>query len=310
MKKFIKFALIGALMAIALMSFVGCGDNEDGPTIVSEGRPDGRVVENGDVVFIDFAGMIDGVPCDYLTMENFALEIGSGMLIFPRFEEQIVGMREGEVRDTNTTFPENYPDPSFAGQDVVFRITLQSVQSLSADDAVEQSGTIVLELYPNYAPLTVENFVGLVTQGFYDGIVFHRIVDGFMAQGGCPQGTGGGGSGTNIVCETIDNGWAQNTLAHTPGVISMAHAGTNTGSSQFFIMLGNAPHLDGRHTGFGRVVEGFEEVVEQLQSVPRTWNAMGELASPIRPVTITNATMVEDSEDGNPRVQMEISWYS
>ena len=306
MKKCIKFVLIGAILSVALFSFIGCGNDEPATTggtgtTIQEGRADGRVVENGDVVFIDFVGMIDGEPFGGGTAHNFALDIGSGMFI-PGFEEQIVGMREGEIRDIDITFPSNYHEPSLAGQATVFRITLNSIPT-------QQNGSFILELYPHYAPLTVENFVGLVEQGFYNGIGFHRIVDGFMAQGGCPNGTGGGGSGTHIDCETIDNGWTQNTLNHTPGVISMAHAGTNTGSSQFFIMLGSSPHLDGRHTGFGRVAEGFE-VVEQLQGVPRTFNQSMELASPLRPVTIVSATILDDSEDGNPRVQMEISWYS
>ena len=301
MKKCMKFVLIGAILSIALFSFSGCGN--DGPRIIQEGRADGRIVENGDVVFIDFVGMIDDVPFDGGTAPNFALDIGSGMFI-PGFEEQIVGMREGEIRDIDITFPSNYHEPSLAGQATVFRITLNSIPT-------QQSGSFILELYPHYAPLTVENFVGLVEQGFYNGVVFHRIVDGFMAQGGCPDGTGGGGSGTHIVCETTDNGWTQNTLSHTRGVISMAHAGTNTGSSQFFIIFDEATFLDGRHTGFGRVVEGFE-TVEQLQGVPRTWGGVGgmELSSPLRPVTIISATTLEDSADGNPRVQMEISWYS
>jgi peptidylprolyl isomerase/peptidyl-prolyl cis-trans isomerase B (cyclophilin B) len=172
---------------------------------------------------------------------------------------------------------------------------------------MENGGIIVLELYPHYAPETVRNFVGLVEEGFYDGIVFHRIVDGFMAQGGCPYGQGFGGSGQHIDCETINNGWAQNTLSHTPGVISMAHAGTNTGSSQFFLMLGDAPWLDGQHAGFGRVAEGFE-IVQALQTVPRTFNQNGELATPMRPVTITSMARLADAENGNPRVQVEIHY--
>ena len=245
---------------------------------------EGRAVQDGDIVIIDFIGTLDGVAFEGGSAERFELTIGSGMFV-PGFEEQLIGMVVGDVRDIYLTFPEDYP-PDLANQDVAFNITLHAIKVMA-----EHSGTFVLELYPEYAPRTVENFVGLVEQGFYDGTVFHRIVDGFMAQGGCPYGQGVGGSGTNIQCETIANGWLQNTLGHTPGVISMAHAGTNTGSSQFFLMLGDAPWLDGQHTGFGRIVEGFE-TVQSLQGVPRTFNHMGELASPIYPVTITSMTVI------------------
>jgi cyclophilin family peptidyl-prolyl cis-trans isomerase len=169
----------------------------------------------------------------------------------------------------------------------------------------EHTGTFILELYPEYAPLTVENVVNLVESGFYNGLTFHRIIDGFMAQGGCPDGTGGGGSGQNIVCETTGNGWEQNTLKHTAGVLSMAHAGPNTGSSQFFIMFGDAPHLDGVHAAFGKVIEGFE-IVDSLQATRRDWDG----STPIYPVIITSMTLIEneDSENGNPRIQVEIEW--
>jgi len=289
------------MLSVVLLSFAGCGGDDGQYSDITVGG--GEMVQNGDIVIIDFLGMIDGVPFPGGAADGWELEIGSGSFI-PGFEEAIIGMRIGGVRDINIPFPENYHVPDLAGQTAVFRITLHDIKVLA-----EHSGTFILELYPEYAPLTVENFVGLVEQGFYNGVTFHRIVDGFMAQGGCPQGTGRGGSGTNIVCETIANGWEQNTLNHTPGVISMAHAGTNTGSSQFFLMLGNAPHLDGRHAGFGRIIEGME-VVEQLQTVPRNFNQMGELASPIQPVTIISMTVIEDSENGNPRVQAEISWFS
>jgi len=111
------------------------------------------------------------------------------------------------------------------------------------------------ELYPHVAPNTVNNFLHLVNEGFYDGLIFHRVIEGFMIQGGCPQRAGTGGPGYTIACETQGN-----TLPHAPGVLSMAHAGLNTGGSQFFIMHGNAPHLNGRHTGFGRIIAGMDVV--------------------------------------------------
>ena len=112
------------------------------------------------------------------------------------------------------------------------------------------------ELYPEIAPISVENFVNLVKDGFYDGLTFHRIINGFMIQGGCPDGTGMGGPGYSIKGEFAQNGVA-NDLAHTPGVLSMARAmHPNSGGSQFFIMHKAAPHLDGQYAAFGMIIEG------------------------------------------------------
>jgi len=162
---------------------------------------------------------------------------------------------------------------------------------------VEMDGgwVFVLELYPEYAPETVKNFIGLVENNFYDGLTFHRIVDGFMAQGGDPLGTGTGGSGTQIKGEFSENGFRKNTLKHTAGVISMARsADPDSASSQFFIMLGDAqgPYLDGKYAAFGRVVEGFD-AVKDLEKVERVYNQGGELASPVTPVIITRMTVLK-----------------
>jgi len=132
---------------------------------------------------------------------------------------------------------------------------------------MEGYGVILVELFPEYAPITVDNFLNLVEDGFYDGLTLHRIISGFMMQGGCPYGQGIGGSGQNIVGEFADNG-IDNPIMHTPGVLSMARAGDMNGaSSQFFIMDGNAPHLDGVHAAFGRVIEGMEIVEEVIADV-------------------------------------------
>ena len=120
--------------------------------------------------------------------------------------------------------------------------------------------TIKLELYPDTAPITVENFVNLVKEGFYDGLIFHRVIAGFMIQGGCPQGTGMGGPGHHIKGEFAANGVA-NPLKHSRGVISMARAmDPNSAGSQFFIMHETSPHLDGQYAAFGKVIEGMEAV--------------------------------------------------
>lgn len=127
---------------------------------------------------------------------------------------------------------------------------------------MENGKKIKLELYPETAPITVENFEKLVRDGFYDGLIFHRVIPGFMIQGGCPQGTGMGGPGHSIKGEFAANG-IKNDLKHTRGVVSMARSAMpDSAGSQFFIMHADAPHLDGNYAAFGRVVEGMEAVDE------------------------------------------------
>ena len=116
--------------------------------------------------------------------------------------------------------------------------------------------TIKAELYPEIAPNTVNNFISLVKKGFYDGLIFHRVISGFMIQGGCPDGTGMGGPGYCIKGEFLQNGFP-NSLNHTEGVLSMS---PNSAGSQFFIMHKDAPHLDGAYAAFGKVIEGMENV--------------------------------------------------
>ena len=131
---------------------------------------------------------------------------------------------------------------------------------------MENGKKIVIELDPSAAPETVKNFEKLVSEGFYDGLIFHRVISGFMIQGGCPDGTGMGGPGYNIHGEFAQNGFA-NPLKHTRGVISMARAmDPNSAGSQFFIMHADAPHLDGAYAAFGKVVEGMD-VVDEIAAV-------------------------------------------
>ena len=128
---------------------------------------------------------------------------------------------------------------------------------------MENGKTIKAELYPEIAPNTVANFVTLVQKGFYDGLIFHRVIAGFMIQGGDPQGTGMGGPGYTIKGEFARNGFKQNNLRHSRGVLSMARSMMpNSAGSQFFIMHANAPHLDGDYAAFGKVIEGMETVDE------------------------------------------------
>ena len=126
------------------------------------------------------------------------------------------------------------------------------------------------ELYPEIAPNTVNNFISLVQKGFYDGLIFHRVISGFMIQGGDPQGTGMGCPGYSIKGEFAMNG-VRNDLKHTRGVLSMARSMMpNSAGSQFFIMHANAPHLDGQYAAFGKVVEGLD-VVDKIASVRTGW---------------------------------------
>ena len=152
------------------------------------------------------------------------------------------------------------------------------------------AGVIKAELYPEIAPNTVNNFISLVSKGFYDGLVFHRVIKGFMIQGGDPDGNGTGGPGYSIKGEFAQNGF-ENNLKHTAGVLSMARSGMpDSAGSQFFIMHKNAPHLDGSYAAFGMVTEGMETV-----------NAIAETATngmdmPVEPQVMVKVTV--DTEIG------------
>ncbi len=150
---------------------------------------------------------------------------------------------------------------------------------------------IVVELYPEYAPQTVANFVKLAKDGFYDGLTFHRIVEDFMAQGGDPKGDGTGGSEKYIKGEFASNGFDKNTLKHTKGVISMARSQhPDSASSQFFICYGDAEFLDGEYAAFGKVIKGME-VVEAFAEAEMEMNHSGEMASPVEPIVIKKITI-------------------
>ena len=136
---------------------------------------------------------------------------------------------------------------------------------------MESGDTIRLELYPEVAPISVNNFISLIKKNFYDGLIFHRVIKGFMIQGGCPDGTGMGGPGYSIKGEFAMNG-VENNLKHTEGVLSMARAmNPNSAGSQFFIMHKNSPHLDGQYAAFGKVIEGMD-VVNKIAETATDWN--------------------------------------
>ena len=148
-------------------------------------------------------------------------------------------------------------------------------------------GTIKAELYPEIAPNTVNNFISLIQKGFYDGTIFHRVIPGFMIQGGDPEGTGMGGPGYGIKGEFAMNGF-KNDLKHTTGVLSMARSQRpNSAGSQFFIMVNDAPHLDGQYAAFGKVVAGMD-VVDKIAAVATDWND-----KPKTPVRMKTVELIE-----------------
>ena len=156
---------------------------------------------------------------------------------------------------------------------------------------MENGKQIKLELYPEIAPITVANFEKLVKENFYNGLTFHRIIPGFMIQGGCPKGDGTGGPGYGIKGEFAANG-VKNDLKHTRGVISMARAqDPNSAGSQFFIMHRNAPHLDGQYAAFGKVVEGMD-VVDEIANTP-TINSLFKRDFPRTPQVIRSIKIEE-----------------
>ena len=151
---------------------------------------------------------------------------------------------------------------------------------------LENGKEIKLELYPDSAPITVENFERLVNDGFYNGLTFHRVISGFMIQGGCPLGNGTGNAGTHIKGEFLANGVVNN-LKHTRGVISMARAAApDSASCQFFIMHEDAPHLDGNYAAFGKVVDGMD-AVDEIAAVETDYGD-----KPLQPVVMKTVKIV------------------
>ena len=150
---------------------------------------------------------------------------------------------------------------------------------------MEDGGVMKAELYPDVAPNTVNNFISLIQKGYYDGLIFHRIIPGFMIQGGCPDGTGMGGPGYSIKGEFTGNGF-QNNLVHDRGVLSMARTmAPDSAGSQFFVMVEKAPHLDGQYAAFGKVIEGME-VADAIVNAKRDWNDKPRQPQRMKKVTV------------------------
>lgn len=149
----------------------------------------------------------------------------------------------------------------------------------------EDGAKITAELYPEIAPNTVNNFISLINHNFYDGLTFHRVIPGFMIQGGCPNGTGTGGPGYSIKGEFTSNGF-KNDLKHTEGVLSMARAmHPDSAGSQFFIMHKTSPHLDGQYAAFGKVIEGMD-IVNDIANVPTDFSDRPVMDVVIKTVTV------------------------
>ena len=150
---------------------------------------------------------------------------------------------------------------------------------------MENGDVMKAELYPEIAPNTINNFISLVKKGFYDGLIFHRVISGFMIQGGDPKGIGVGGPGYGIKGEFLQNGF-KNELKHSRGVLSMARSGNpNSAGSQFFIMHEDSPHLDGGYAAFGKLIEGIE-VVDKICSVRTDWNDKPRIPQVMKKVTV------------------------
>ena len=150
---------------------------------------------------------------------------------------------------------------------------------------MEDGGVMKAELYPDVAPNTVNNFISLIQKGYYDGLIFHRVIPGFMIQGGCPDGTGMGGPGYSIKGEFTGNGF-QNNLVHDRGVLSMARTmAPDSAGSQFFVMVEKAPHLDGQYAAFGKVIEGME-VADAIVYAKRDWNDKPRQPQRMKKVTV------------------------
>ena len=166
------------------------------------------------------------------------------------------------------------------------KVSKNPIVTITMDDG----SVIKLELYPDKAPNTVNNFISLVNKGFYDGLIFHRIIDGFMLQGGDPEGSGRGGPGYMIKGEFAKNGFKQNDIKHVAGVISMARSQANdSAGSQFFLMVGTAPHLDGSYAAFGKTVDQASlDVCLKLAKLPTVGSPTDR---PVNPPVIKSVTV-------------------
>ena len=205
------------------------------------------------------------------------------------------GQTAAQTTDKQKPSPEQKPDEQESPLPGTFEERL--VRTIQATITMEDGDKIVVELYPDLAPQSVRNFVHLAREGFYDGLKFHRIIKGFMIQGGCPLGTGTGGPGYTIKGEFAANGF-ENDLSHTRGVLSMARANApDSAGSQFFIMHADSDFLDGKYAAFGKVISGMD-VVDRLAETP-VLDDNGTVAKQDMPV-IKSITIDDDIELPEP----------
>lgn len=206
---------------------------------------------------------------------------------------QVAGGRKDRLSDLEDAIDRNRPKVE---AELAARKADAAADDLPRVKLSTSVGDVVVELFENEAPNTVANFVSLVEKGFYDGTPFHRVIGGFMAQGGDPTGTGTGGPGYTIACE-VD---APAARKHFRGTLSMAHAGRDTGGSQFFLTFAPTDHLDGKHTVFGRVIEGFDV----LPQIMRTTDEQGRAVAGVQPDRIVKAEVLRKRDhDYVPRTQ-------
>lgn len=207
------------------------------------------------------------------------------------------GKSDSDKADDNTTNSPETLEPSTSGLEVsetptdYVQLTVQYVNS----EGQVATGDIVVHLRADAAPITVQNFKDLVASGFYNGLTFHRIVSGFMIQGGDPKGNGTGGSSATIKGEFTENGYANN-LSHTRGVLSMARSSApNSASSQFFIVHAAATYLDGKYAAFGKLVAGYT-VLDNIADVKTTYGSSSEQSTPTQTVRIKSASFVKHNK--------------
>lgn len=207
----------------------------------------------------------------------------AGVLVFAAF----TGLMTGCVKKANDSTAE-------AAQD--------TTSAAAVTDDIPEGGHFIVTLYPDIAPESCANFEKLVSEGFYNGLTFHRVVEDFMAQGGDPTGDGTGGSAEKVKGEFSANG-VENTLSHQRGVISMARSSDyDSASSQFFICYTDCSFLDGSYAAFGEVTEGME-VVDDFLKIERAFGNDNALSAPKSPIIMKTVQMIDDDADGNPRVE-------
>ena len=210
------------------------------------------------------------------------------------------------VTDLDVTIPPITDEPATEYNPELYTFNVSTDETVSSENetsapvlhpkvkfTMENGKSFIIELYPEYAPETCENFVNLVSEGFYDGLTFHRVVEDFMAQGGDPEGTGMGGSDKEIHGEFYANGFTQNVISHQRGVVSMARSNAyDSASSQFFICYDDCSRsLDGRYAAFGLVIEGME-TVDDFLNVERVYNGDSKPSKPVKPIIIAKAEVI------------------